>query len=462
MRGLASALGLGHLGLLLGTSLLFAGIATTLGNMYLAQQASNTGAVSIVQAALNIVYHIGFTTSNPSESGSVFTYYNAHDGLASPYPNFDQQKLLQYWQSGSVSVNDVQCAGFVAAVLDQANEPMVQPLGYAIDYWLHPGNSFPASEWQYVRPMQGGMAPASGITPTTGAPQPGDVAVFTNTGAGINANPGHVAIVIAVNPPTSGQNNGTLVLAQANFPPNYYTLDPGKSTWKGTNPVSWITTRDIPLYVVPYTAGGNMNLPGQTLLGYIRNLKAQVSSTGVDVKVNLPKSQWVQVAEQDAAAQNPPIPGTLLAKQIEQESGFNPNALSSTGAEGIAQFEPGTAAGYRDPFDSSKPFNPYDPAQALEIAARAMSASYKSHLTPGTSSTVAYEEALADYNCGACIKKLEDAYGNAWIAHFPTFAGGQTWNYIKVIAPWQEFPGCGLAPQLSTPGLACLPVGAIV
>src|SRR5579884_3618078 len=109
MRGLVSALGLVHLGLLLGGSVLFAGIVSTAGNVYLAQQASSVGSVSIVQAALNIVYHMEFTTNNPSESGSVFTYYNAHDGLASPYPNFDQQKLLQYWQSGSTPVNDVQC-----------------------------------------------------------------------------------------------------------------------------------------------------------------------------------------------------------------------------------------------------------------------------------------------------------------------------------------------------------------
>jgi len=36
------------------------------------------------------------------------------------------------------------------------------------------------------------------------------------------------------------------------------------------------------------------------------------------------------------------------------ESGFNPRAVSPAGAQGIAQFMPGTAAGYglRDPFDS--------------------------------------------------------------------------------------------------------------
>jgi soluble lytic murein transglycosylase-like protein len=44
----------------------------------------------------------------------------------------------------------------------------------------------------------------------------------------------------------------------------------------------------------------------------------------------------------------------LIAAQLEAESGFNPNAVSPAGAEGIAQFMPGTAASYglRDPFDA--------------------------------------------------------------------------------------------------------------
>ncbi len=460
MKSWVSALGLGHLALILGGSLAFAGTATVVGNYYLSQQVASTGAVSIVQTALNVIYHFNFTRANPdpNEKGQVFTYYNTKDGLASPYPNFDQPKLLQYWSS---PYNNIQCAGFVNAVLHLANHPMMNPLGEAVYYWISPGNAFPASEWQYVMPLQGGTTPASGITPDRGQPLPGDLAVFSHTGVVVGSEAGHVAIVVAVNSPPNGQNGGTIVLAQANFPPNYYTLDPAKSTWQGANPVPWITTKDIPLFVVPYHANGNMDLPGHTLLGYIRNLKAQESTSAT--KTNFPKSEWVQVAEQDAERQNPPIPGTLFAKQIEQESGFSTSKkeVSPTGAEGIAQFEPSTAAGYKDPFDKSKPFDPWDPSQALEVAAQRMAASYHSFLNPGTSQTVAYEEALADYNCGGCIHTLEHSYGSAWIAHFPTFSGGQTWNYIKIIAPWEEIPGCGLAPQLSSPGQPCLPVGLI-
>jgi hypothetical protein len=47
------------------------------------------------------------------------------------------------------------------------------------------------------------------------------------------------------------------------------------------------------------------------------------------------------------------VSAALLAAQLEAESGFDPGAVSPAGAQGIAQFMPGTAASYglRDPFD---------------------------------------------------------------------------------------------------------------
>jgi soluble lytic murein transglycosylase-like protein len=50
------------------------------------------------------------------------------------------------------------------------------------------------------------------------------------------------------------------------------------------------------------------------------------------------------------------VSGALLAAQLYQESGFNPFARSKAGAQGIAQFMPGTAAGYglADPFDAER------------------------------------------------------------------------------------------------------------
>ena len=54
------------------------------------------------------------------------------------------------------------------------------------------------------------------------------------------------------------------------------------------------------------------------------------------------------------AAQRWSVSATLLAAQLYAESGFNPFARSPAGAQGIAQFMPGTAAalGLADPFDA--------------------------------------------------------------------------------------------------------------
>jgi soluble lytic murein transglycosylase-like protein len=56
------------------------------------------------------------------------------------------------------------------------------------------------------------------------------------------------------------------------------------------------------------------------------------------------------------AAQRWSVSGALLAAQLYAESHFNPFARSSAGAEGIAQFMPGTAAAYGldDPFDPDR------------------------------------------------------------------------------------------------------------
>lgn len=59
------------------------------------------------------------------------------------------------------------------------------------------------------------------------------------------------------------------------------------------------------------------------------------------------------------------VPVTLLTAVAQQESGFDPNAVSSAGAEGIMQLMPGTAAGLG--------VNPFDPAQAISGAAQLLS-----------------------------------------------------------------------------------------
>jgi len=60
------------------------------------------------------------------------------------------------------------------------------------------------------------------------------------------------------------------------------------------------------------------------------------------------------------------VSAALLAAQLLAESNFNPNAVSPAGAQGIAQFMPGTAASYglKDPFDAE---------QAIDAQAHLMS-----------------------------------------------------------------------------------------
>lgn len=67
------------------------------------------------------------------------------------------------------------------------------------------------------------------------------------------------------------------------------------------------------------------------------------------------------------AAQRHNVQPELLAAQLQAESGFNPNAVSPAGAQGIAQFMPATARaiGLRDPFD---------PEQAIDAQAKLMGA----------------------------------------------------------------------------------------
>jgi soluble lytic murein transglycosylase-like protein len=68
-------------------------------------------------------------------------------------------------------------------------------------------------------------------------------------------------------------------------------------------------------------------------------------------------------AEITAAAERHGLDPALLAGLIQQESGFDPNARSGAGAQGLTQLMPGTAAGLGVT-------NPLDPAQAIEGGAK--------------------------------------------------------------------------------------------
>jgi hypothetical protein len=130
--------------------------------------------------------------------------------------------------------------------------------------------------------------------------------------------------------------------------------------------------------------------------------------------MTLPTSAYVAIARQDAI--NAGISPDYFTRQINLESGFNPNASSPSGAVGIAQFLPSTAAGLG--------INPWNPNEALNAAAQLM-ASYAKNYGGD------YAKALAAYNGGSGT--LQYALNACGAANWMNCLPGETRNYIRLI-----------------------------
>ena len=85
-----------------------------------------------------------------------------------------------------------------------------------------------------------------------------------------------------------------------------------------------------------------------------------------------------------SAARRNGVPEDLFLRLVQQESGWNPKALSHKGAIGLAQLMPGTARALR--------VNPNDPVQNLEGGARYLATQYRKFRS--------WRLALAAYNAG--------------------------------------------------------------
>ena len=106
------------------------------------------------------------------------------------------------------------------------------------------------------------------------------------------------------------------------------------------------------------------------------------------------------------------IPRFLLAKQAQQESNFDPTAVSSAGAQGIMQIIPRWHPGV----------NPFDPNEAIPYAGKFLRELYDRFGS--------WRKALAAYNAGpsALQRRITD-YGDDWLKHMPR----ETQDYVARI-----------------------------
>lgn len=161
----------------------------------------------------------------------------------------------------------------------------------------------------------------------------------------------------------------------------------------------------------PWHFGYTRNI-GSASLGYGRG---SGGGPGGDGRSAVPSFVPVRFQEPIAqAAQRWNVGAALLAAQLYAESGFNPFARSPAGAQGIAQFMPGTARAYGLR-------NPFDPVAAIDAQAHLM------RDLLGRFGSVPL--ALAAYNAGAgavarcgCIPPYQET--RAYVARILGLLGG--------------------------------------
>lgn len=136
-------------------------------------------------------------------------------------------------------------------------------------------------------------------------------------------------------------------------------------------------------------SGGDASQVGQTKAGALKEGTVPAWAAG-----------WLQ----RAATTCPEITAPVLAAQIQQESGWNPNVRSPAGAEGLAQFMPGTWAVVAVDGDGDGRADPHDPADAIITQAAYMcglAGQLKTDHTPGD----LLDLTLAAYNAGIAAVK---------------------------------------------------------
>ena len=182
------------------------------------------------------------------------------------------------------------------------------------------------------------------------AAQPGDLLFFAGSD-GTASSPGHVGIYVGNGQMIDAPHTGTTVQTQA---------VPADQVVAIRRVLPDASANDTAAALTSSTTGG----------------PTQMGNVAVP-------AAYAGTIEQAAASNG--IPAALLAALLYHESRFEPGAVSSAGAEGIAQFMPATAAGMG--------VDPTNPTQSIEGAAQLLG-SY-------TRQFGSYSDALAAYDAGS-------------------------------------------------------------
>lgn len=146
----------------------------------------------------------------------------------------------------------------------------------------------------------------------------------------------------------------------------------------------------------------------------------------------------------------PGITAPLLAAQLEAESGWDPGARSPVGAQGLAQFMPGTWASEGTDGDGDGLANPFNPADAIASQASFMCALLKAVAGDDRLSGDAIDLALAAYNAGLGAVRLHGGV--------PPYPETETYvRRIRALVATYADPG-GTAPGAGPPGSWVRPV----
>ncbi len=117
------------------------------------------------------------------------------------------------------------------------------------------------------------------------------------------------------------------------------------------------------------------------------------------------RGEYINMARE--AARRHKVPEELFLRLVQQESGWNPNAVSNKGALGLAQLMPATARRLR--------VDPSDPSENLDGGARYLARQFKRFKS--------WRLALAAYNAGPeAVRKYDGV---------PPY--DETRNYVKII-----------------------------